>query len=341
MLGLFKHRRVARLLSGYIDGQVSPAERRVIEDHLRTCDACSRDLDELRRTASLLGGLPELRPGRIYMLSSQPQTAPPRRPAFSLWAPGVAAAACAVLLVVVISGQAAGVLVQSGGFGEESESYADAQAAADAPELTAFDEPAEEDSALAGTVMREAASAGAEDAIKPEEQEVMEAAVLESDADVEAEAMEAMSFDDSSLTAEAVAEEAAFEDLAEMQEAEESQLMEAAVLESDADVEAAAMQAMASADDETESTFEVQADMAEVDDTDFQALSEPEDDAEVPEVMQEVAATLDGASVEGPAEAGSEGIELPLWQIQLAAGVALAVFAIASLVAGLVRRARR
>ena len=179
MLGLFKHRRVAGLLSSYIDGQVSRAERRLIEDHLAACDACSRELDELRRTVALLGGLPELRPGRSYALSSAPQEAPARRPAFSLWAPGIAAAACAVLLVVVISGQAAGVLVQSGGYGEESESYADAPAVADVPEIMALDEAeaVEEEAALAGMVVSEAVSAGTEEATEPEEQEIMEAAV--------------------------------------------------------------------------------------------------------------------------------------------------------------------
>ena len=79
MLGLFKHRRVSGLLSSYIDGQVSPAERRLIEDHLTSCDSCSGELDDLRQTISLLGSLPELRPGRSYLLSSAHQDAAERR----------------------------------------------------------------------------------------------------------------------------------------------------------------------------------------------------------------------------------------------------------------------
>ncbi len=132
MLGLFRHRRVAALLSSYIDGQVTREERSVVEGHLPGCETCSRDLDELRQTASLMSGLPVLAPGRTYVLSSlSPQETPARRPAYALFAPGIAAAACAVLLVVIVSGQAAGVLVQSGGDEAMFESSADAPTTAD------------------------------------------------------------------------------------------------------------------------------------------------------------------------------------------------------------------
>ena len=132
MLGLFRHRRVAALLSSYIDGQVTREERSVVEGHLPGCETCSRDLDELRQTASLMSGLPVLAPGRTYVLSSlSPQEAPARRSAYAFFAPGIAAAACAVLLVVIVSGQAAGVLVQSGGDETMFESSADAPTTAD------------------------------------------------------------------------------------------------------------------------------------------------------------------------------------------------------------------
>ena len=132
MLGLFRHRRVAALLSSYIDRQVTREERRVVEGHLPGCETCSRDLDELRQTASLMSGLPVLAPGRTYVLSSlSPQETPARRSAYAFFAPGIAAAACAVLLVVIVSGQAAGVLVQSGGDEAMFESSADAPTTAD------------------------------------------------------------------------------------------------------------------------------------------------------------------------------------------------------------------
>ena len=149
MLGLFRHRRVAALLSSYIDGQVTREERIVVEGHLPGCDTCSRDLDELRQTASLMSGLPVLAPGRTYVLSSlSPREAPARRPAYALFAPGIAAAACAVLLVVIVSGQAAGVLVQSGGDEVMFESSADAPTTADHYMLESqSDEPMTEDMA--------------------------------------------------------------------------------------------------------------------------------------------------------------------------------------------------
>ncbi len=149
MLGLFRHRRVAALLSSYIDGQVTREERIVVEGHLPGCDTCSRDRDELRQTASLMSGLPVLAPGRTYVLSSlAPQEAPARRPAYALFAPGIAAAACAVLLVVIVSGQAAGVLVQSGADKAMFESSADAPMAADHDMFESqADEPMTEDMA--------------------------------------------------------------------------------------------------------------------------------------------------------------------------------------------------
>ena len=149
MLGLFRHRRVAALLSSYIDGQVTREERSVVEGHLPGCETCSRDLDELRQTASLMSGLPVLAPGRTYVLSSlSPRETPARRSASAFFAPGIAAAACAVLLVVIVSGQAAGVLVQSGGDETMFESSADAPTTADQDMFQSqADEPMPEDMA--------------------------------------------------------------------------------------------------------------------------------------------------------------------------------------------------
>ena len=296
MLGLFKHRRVSGLLSSYIDGQVSPGERRLIEDHLPSCDSCSGELDELRQTISLLGSLPELRPGRSYVLSSAHQDAPVRRPAlgFSLWAPGIAAAACAVLLVVVISGQAAGVLVQSGGFGAEPEAYADEPLAADSPEPMSFDDMAEESSFIAEEVAMDADSEGSDE------------------------------FD-------------VFEGL---------ELMEADDMESEADIDFESVQALAASDeDEVDAmAIEAQTDFSDTPDTEMEISREQintEGAAENQQANRRVATTLEDAAVEDAPEPGSEGVALPLWQIQLAAALAFAVFSIAALVAVLARRSRR
>ena len=148
MIGLIRHRRAARLLSSYIDGQVTPAERGAVEKHLGTCDGCTDELAELIRTASLMSGLSVLEPASSYALSSPPAKAAGGRPSLALWAPGIAAAACAVFLAVVVSGQAAGLLVQSGGSSDMFDSYADSPVAArDAPMAAASQDAAPEEMA--------------------------------------------------------------------------------------------------------------------------------------------------------------------------------------------------
>ncbi len=289
MLGLLRHRRVAGLLSSYIDGQVTSAERRLIEEHLPGCDRCSRDLDDLRRTVSLMGALPELDPGRSYALSSAHLPAPARRSAIPLWAPGIAAAACAVLLVVVISGQAAGVLVQSRGFGQESESYADAPSATAAQGMMAFDEMTSE----------------------------------------------------TSLLAEAIEDEAMSDELAGFQESAEPELMETSASDFEAAIESEAMQEMAAEESEEGMAFEMQADVAAAEVDDSQAQLESADAAEKLEEPLEDADTLARAAIEDPAEPDSEPLELPLWQIQLGAGLAFVAFAIVALAFALIRRLRR
>ncbi len=172
------------LLSSYIDGQVTREERRVVEGHLPGCETCSRDLDELRQTASLMSGLAVLAPGRTYVLSSlSPQEAPARRSAYALFAPGIAAAACAVLLVVIVSGQAAGVLVQSGGDEAMFESSADAPTAADQDMFESqADEPMPEDMAKDMAADYESLTTSGEEAVSDEqvvEEELALAKVVE------------------------------------------------------------------------------------------------------------------------------------------------------------------
>ena len=37
---------LGHLITGYVDGELSDAERRKLEDHLAACEACRRELDE-------------------------------------------------------------------------------------------------------------------------------------------------------------------------------------------------------------------------------------------------------------------------------------------------------
>lgn len=57
------------LLSAYIDGALSGAPRRRLEDHLRECPTCAAELADLRRTAALLASLDEIDPPAEFRAS--------------------------------------------------------------------------------------------------------------------------------------------------------------------------------------------------------------------------------------------------------------------------------
>jgi anti-sigma factor RsiW len=51
-------------LSAYLDAALAPAERGAVEAHLASCPDCRARLAELRSTAALIRGLPDLAPSR-------------------------------------------------------------------------------------------------------------------------------------------------------------------------------------------------------------------------------------------------------------------------------------
>ena len=114
MIGLIpigRHSRLRVLLSSYVDGEVTADESRQVEAHLALCEECMSDLDALRATVGLLGRLPELDTSRSFALSAPP--VPVRQPRSLAWASGLAASMAAVVLVVLLAGDAAGILTQS------------------------------------------------------------------------------------------------------------------------------------------------------------------------------------------------------------------------------------
>jgi anti-sigma factor RsiW len=67
------HRRTGARLSPYLDGELEPRDRRLVEEHVHRCPECRRVLATLRRTLEgLLGlrGLPQtsVAPGVIDRL---------------------------------------------------------------------------------------------------------------------------------------------------------------------------------------------------------------------------------------------------------------------------------
>ena len=110
-----RHRHLdAETLSAYLDGRVEgPAQAR-LERSLAECGVCREELASLRATVALVRQLPLEAPGRSFVMA-----APPRQPAHprpsplaraSMWAYAGAASLAAILLTVLVSADATGVL---------------------------------------------------------------------------------------------------------------------------------------------------------------------------------------------------------------------------------------
>jgi anti-sigma factor RsiW len=63
-----EHRYVGVRLSAYVDGEVSDRERRRIETHLASCEACRAELRALRWTVGLLRQTPSVRAPRLFVV---------------------------------------------------------------------------------------------------------------------------------------------------------------------------------------------------------------------------------------------------------------------------------
>lgn len=106
MIFFNSHNRARSKLSAYIDGELSGGESNEVESHLESCDACSREVKELRSTIDALASLPEQEPRRSFQLTPGMANRPPARPTYapsSGLANGarMAAAGLAAALVIV------------------------------------------------------------------------------------------------------------------------------------------------------------------------------------------------------------------------------------------------
>lgn len=61
------HQRAQELLSDYLDGELSGEPLAELEQHLDTCEACQAELDSLRNTLSVLGGLKPAEPSPDFL----------------------------------------------------------------------------------------------------------------------------------------------------------------------------------------------------------------------------------------------------------------------------------
>ncbi len=105
---LFKseHQRVEEMLSAYIDGELSPTERALVEKHLAQCADCTQNLRTLRQTVALLGELsPVVAPRAFTIRPVEPAPSPSffqTRRAYDFLR--AATAVAAILFAVVLAG---------------------------------------------------------------------------------------------------------------------------------------------------------------------------------------------------------------------------------------------
>jgi anti-sigma factor RsiW len=86
------------LLSAYLDGELNPGEERKVLDHLRGCERCGAEFEEMHEARSMLRSLPTLElPVGVVPEVDPPANVVPlhRRP--RAW---LAAAAAAVVIVI-------------------------------------------------------------------------------------------------------------------------------------------------------------------------------------------------------------------------------------------------
>src|SRR6266542_4386252 len=108
MLWLSKHARLRNNLSPYIDGRLTGRETTALEAHLALCEACRRELDELRATALAMRQLPEAEAPRSFAITPgmlERRAAAAARPTPAIGAgTRLAGVAVAVALAVVLVG---------------------------------------------------------------------------------------------------------------------------------------------------------------------------------------------------------------------------------------------
>ena len=111
----WRHARLRRLLSTYVDGSAGESERARVEAHLSGCDACRAEADSLRATIDLLAALPKAVPSRSFALEREPWPEPAQPVGRLVWAARVAAPVAAVLVVALVVGNAVGIIGEGEG----------------------------------------------------------------------------------------------------------------------------------------------------------------------------------------------------------------------------------
>ena len=56
------HQTAIELLNDYIDGELSASQEQQLDKHLKGCESCTRELEELRQTLDIMGSLRKVAP---------------------------------------------------------------------------------------------------------------------------------------------------------------------------------------------------------------------------------------------------------------------------------------
>ena len=112
-LRIGRHGRLRELLSAYVDGQVRASEASRVQEHLAACAECRRELEALRATVSLLRSLPQIQPSRSFALAEAPEPADRRWPV--AWGARAAMSVAGLVLAALLVGDAVGLVRQETG----------------------------------------------------------------------------------------------------------------------------------------------------------------------------------------------------------------------------------
>jgi hypothetical protein len=108
-------RKVRGLLSEYIDNRLDGEKKTLVERHLQTCEACSKELESLQITVQLLHRVPEVPVPRSFTVTaSEPKRESAFGPASLRWL-RPATAIIAIALVVLLTGDFLNVFVSNPG----------------------------------------------------------------------------------------------------------------------------------------------------------------------------------------------------------------------------------
>lgn len=104
--GKSEHKRIQEQLSAYLDGELSARDQAAVEQHLRTCGQCARDLATLRWTVNLVREVPAMALPRSFTVrvAAVAPARVARRTGLAYAYLRGATALAAVLLALVLSG---------------------------------------------------------------------------------------------------------------------------------------------------------------------------------------------------------------------------------------------